>query len=76
MKKMILTTIKQDWLFCSFLWLLFHLPFGIDLVIMLIPIMLIIHYVYSKTENTMNGISIPGLYNSPILLLVALWVME
>jgi len=63
---------KYSWLLCSFLWLLFHLPFGIDLMIMLIPVITIIPYIFYKTKNTLVGILIHGVYNGPLFVLVAL----
>lgn len=66
---------KYAWLLCSLLWLMFHLPFGIDLMIMLIPVSLIIPFVYSKTHNTLTGIFIHGIYNGPIFIMVALGLM-
>lgn len=63
---------KYSWLLCSFLWLMFHLPFGIDLQIMLIPIIIIIPYIFDKTRNTLVGIFIHGIYNGPLFILVAL----
>lgn len=67
---------KYIWLPCSLLWMIFHLPFGIDLMIMLIPVILIIPYVYSKTKNTVTGIFIHGIYNGPIFVMVALGVIK
>ncbi len=63
---------KLSWALCSFLWMMFHLPFGLDLMIMLIPVVLIVPYVFSKTRNTLTGIFIHGLYNGPIFVLVSL----
>ncbi|WP_205410204.1 CPBP family intramembrane glutamic endopeptidase [Acetivibrio cellulolyticus] len=63
---------KYSWLLCSFLWLLFHIPFGIDLMIMLIPVIIIIPYIFNKTKNTLVGIFIHGFFNGPIFVLVAL----
>jgi len=67
---------KYAWLLCSLLWMIFHLPFGIDLMIMLIPVVFIIPYVYSKTGNTVTAIFIHGIYNGPIFVMVALGYME
>lgn len=64
------------WLVCSFLWMIFHLPFGIDLMIMLIPVVLIIPYVYSKTNNTLTAIFIHGIYNGPLFVMVALGLIK
>jgi membrane protease YdiL (CAAX protease family) len=63
---------KYSWILCSLLWLLFHLPFGIDLMIMLVPVIIIIPYFFFKTKNTLVGIFIHGIYNGPIFVAVAL----
>ncbi len=63
---------KYSWLLCSLLWMIFHLPFGLDLMIMLIPVLIIIPYVFYKTQNSLTGIFIHGIYNGPIFILVAL----
>jgi len=63
---------KYAWLYCSLLWLVFHIPFGLDLMIMLVPVALVIPYVFEKTRNTMTGIFIHGLYNGPVFVMVAL----
>jgi len=67
---------KYSWLLCSFLWLFFHLPFGIDLLIMLVPVIIIIPYAFSKTKNTLVGIFIHGIYNGPIFVLVSLGLIK
>jgi membrane protease YdiL (CAAX protease family) len=64
--------IKYSWIICSLLWLIFHLPFGVGLLIMLIPIILIIPYAFYKTQNTSVGIFIHGIYNGPVFIAVAL----
>jgi membrane protease YdiL (CAAX protease family) len=66
---------KYAWLLCSLLWLIFHIPFGLDLMIMLIPVILIIPYVYAKTNNTMTDIFIHGIYNGPLFIIVALGII-
>jgi membrane protease YdiL (CAAX protease family) len=67
---------KYTWIVCAFLWLFFHLPFGFDLMIMLIPVMLIIPYVFSKTRNSLTGIFIHGIYNGPLFVMVALGIIK
>ncbi len=67
---------KYAWLVCSLLWMIFHLPFGIDLIIMLIPALFIIPYVYYKTGNTLTGIFIHGIYNGPLFVMVALGLIK
>jgi membrane protease YdiL (CAAX protease family) len=67
---------RYSWLLCSLLWLLFHAPFGIDLMIMLIPIILIIPYAFSRTENALVGVFIHGIYNGPLFLVVSLGLIR
>jgi membrane protease YdiL (CAAX protease family) len=66
---------KYSWQICAFLWMIFHLPFGLDMMIMLTPVVLIVPYVFFKTRNTLTGIFIHGMFNGPIFVLVALGVM-
>ena len=66
---------KYSWLLCSLLWLLFHLPFGADLMVMLVPVIIIIPYAFHKTGNTLVGMFIHGMYNGPMFVAVALgWI--
>lgn len=67
---------KYSWLLCAFLWLLFHLPFGIDLMIMAIPAIIIIPYTFYKTHNTLVAIFIHGIYNGPIFVAIALGLIK
>ncbi len=67
---------ENSWIFCSFLWLLFHLPFGTDLIIMLLPILFIVPYVFHKTRNTLVGVFIHAVYNGPLFILVALGLIK
>jgi membrane protease YdiL (CAAX protease family) len=63
---------RYSWLLCSVLWLLFHLPFGLDLLVMLLPVIVIIPYIFSKTRNASIGIFIHGIFNGPMFVAVAL----
>ncbi len=67
---------KYAWLLCSFLWLLFHIPFGMDMVIMVTPIILIAPYLFDKTKNTLVGIFIHGIFNGPIFVAIALGLIK
>ena len=67
---------KHLWLLCSGLWLIFHAPFGIDLIVLLIPIFIVVPYVFSKTKNTLVGIFIHGIYNGPLFVAVALGLLK
>ncbi len=67
---------KYSWLIISILWLIFHLPFGIGMVIMLIPICIILPYTFSKTKNTLVGIFIHALFNGPIFVVISLGLLK
>ncbi len=67
---------KYSWLLISVLWLIFHLPFGIGMVIMLIPICIILPYAFSKTKNTLVGIFIHGFFNGPIFVIISLGILK
>jgi membrane protease YdiL (CAAX protease family) len=67
---------KYSWQLCSLLWLLFHLPFGMDLLIMLMPVIVIIPYAFHKTNNALVGIFIHGMYNGPVFMAIALGLIK
>lgn len=63
---------KSAWLFNALLWVLFHVCFGLELLVLLIPILFILPYAAQKTQNTWVGISIHALVNGPAFILVSL----
>jgi membrane protease YdiL (CAAX protease family) len=67
---------KHSWILCSFLWLLFHLPFGFDLMILLIPIIILLPYSFYKTQNTLVGVFIHSVYNGPMFILISLGIIS
>lgn len=69
-------SVRHGWLYCAFLWLMFHLPFGIDLMIMLVPIAIVVPYVFHRTQSTLGCIFIHGVYNGPLFVAIALGAME
>jgi hypothetical protein len=56
--------------------MVFHAPFGLDLMLMLIPIIVIVPYIFHKTNNTTIGIFIHGLLNGPTFVAVALGLLH
>ncbi|MCP4220509.1 MAG: CPBP family intramembrane metalloprotease [bacterium] len=54
------------------LWTLFHICFGLDLVIMLLPLLFVLPYVVWKRKNTWIGIFVHGVYNGMGFLVIAL----
>jgi membrane protease YdiL (CAAX protease family) len=67
---------ERAWVLCSFLWLIFHLPFGTGVMILALPAIVVIPYIFHKTHNTLIGIFIHGLFNGPIFLAIALGLIE
>jgi membrane protease YdiL (CAAX protease family) len=67
---------KYVWLKCSLLWAVFHLPFGFDIMIIALPALLIIPYIFSKRDNTVISMFIHGAYNGPIFVLIALGLIK
>jgi membrane protease YdiL (CAAX protease family) len=63
---------KYTWLFHGFGWLLFHIAFGWQLFITLIPIIFIQSYVVVKTKNSWTGVIIHGGINGPSFIAIAL----
>jgi membrane protease YdiL (CAAX protease family) len=66
---------NKAWFFNALLWFVFHIAFGIDLLILLIPILIILPYTVQKTENTLVGIWIHALMNGPMFVLVSLGII-
>lgn len=57
-------------------WTIFHIPFGLDLMLMLAPCLIVVPFAFEKTRNTWVGVLIHGLYNGPIFVLVALGIIK
>lgn len=66
---------QSAWILNSALWFVFHVAFGIDLLILLLPILIVLPWCVQKTGNTMVGIWIHGLMNGPMFVLVSLGVI-
>jgi len=66
---------RSAWIFNALLWFVFHIAFGIDLLILLIPVLFILPWCIQKTGNTMVGIYIHGLMNGPMFVLVSLGII-
>jgi membrane protease YdiL (CAAX protease family) len=60
-------TSRFSWLLGSCFWMIFHIPFGVELMILLIPVILIIPYVFYQTHNTLTGVFIHGHITDPCL---------
>ncbi|MFC2104531.1 CPBP family intramembrane glutamic endopeptidase [Bacteroidota bacterium] len=67
---------KYAWLLNGLLWIIFHTCFGIDLILILLPIMFILPYAVYKTKNTNVGILIHAILNGPMFVLVSLGIIQ
>ncbi|NIM90695.1 MAG: CPBP family intramembrane metalloprotease [Candidatus Aminicenantes bacterium] len=67
---------KFAWFINSVLWGVFHVSFGFDLLIILIPILIILPLAVYKTKNTGVGIFIHTLLNGPMFVLVSLGIFK
>lgn len=65
----------RAWLINASLWMMFHLCFGIDLMIILLPTLFIITYTIHKTKNTVTGMIAHAVLNGPMFVLIALGLM-
>lgn len=63
---------KHAWVVNGALWLVFHIAFGLGLMLMMIPVLFIHPYIVQKRKNTWIGIWIHGIFNGPIFVAIAL----
>lgn len=66
---------KFAWFFNALLWILFHICFGLQLMILLVPILFILPWAVQKTQNTWVGIIIHALVNGPSFIMISLGVI-
>jgi hypothetical protein len=67
-----LTHGQMAWLVNALCWLLFHVCFGIGLIILLLPLLVIVPYTIQKTENTVTGLIVHAIVNGPMAVIIAL----
>jgi len=65
----------KAWIFNALFWFIFHIAFGVQLLILLIPILIILPYAVQKTGNTLVGIWIHALMNGPMFVMVSLGII-
>ena len=61
---------KYAWLIHGFGWGLFHIAFGWQLLLTVIPIIFIQSYIVQKTKNSWNGVIIHGGLNGPSFIAI------
>lgn len=62
---------KYTWLLHGTGWLLFHIPFGLNLLVTLLPLLFIQSYVVQATKNSWNGVLMHGIINGPSFIAIA-----
>ena len=67
---------KSAWLYNAVFWMMFHIPFGIELMIMVLPTFFLVPYIVQKRQNTWIGIIIHAGLNGPGFILVSLGILE
>jgi membrane protease YdiL (CAAX protease family) len=55
---------RWTWLVHGSFWLLFHIPFGFQLMITVAPVIYVESYVVQKRRNTWTGVLIHGVFNA------------
>ncbi len=66
---------KKAWFINAILWIFFHIPFGLHMIIMVLPTFFLIPYMVQKRKNTWIGIIIHGALNAPGFILVSLGIV-
>lgn len=63
---------KYAWVLNSAGWMLFHIAFGWQMMVMLLPTIIIIPYIMQKRDNTTIGIILHGVFNGLTYLIITL----
>jgi membrane protease YdiL (CAAX protease family) len=66
---------RGAWLLNACLWALFHVAFGWQLLLVLLPILFVQPYIAQRTRSTWPGIVIHGVLNGPMFVAIALGVL-
>ncbi|UCG30532.1 MAG: CPBP family intramembrane metalloprotease [candidate division WOR-3 bacterium] len=67
---------KYAWLINAIFWAVFHLCFGLDLMILLLPALFVLPYVVQRRKNTHIGVIIHALVNGPSFILISLGLVK
>lgn len=67
---------SKAWFVNASLWMMFHLCFGLDLMIILLPTLFIITYTIQKTKNTVTGMIAHAVLNGPMFVAIALGLIK
>lgn len=67
---------QTAWIYNAVFWMMFHIPFGIELMIMVLPTFFLIPYLVQRRKNTWIGIIIHAGLNGPGFILVSLGIIQ
>lgn len=65
----------RAWLIHGFGWTLFHLAFGWELLLTMLPILFILPWAVQKRRNSWIGVAIHAIINGPSFILIALGLL-
>ena len=65
----------KTWILHGTGWAIFHIAFGWQLLVMLLPLLYIEPYVVQKTQNTWTGVFLHGAINGPSFIAIALGII-
>ena len=65
----------KTWILHGTGWAIFHIAFGWQLLVMLLPLLYIKPYVVQKTQNTWTGVFLHGVINGPSFITIALGII-
>ncbi|WP_225680908.1 CPBP family intramembrane glutamic endopeptidase [Bacteroides thetaiotaomicron] len=65
----------KTWILHGTGWAIFHIAFGWQLLVMLLPLLYIEPYVVQKTQNTWTGVFLHGVINGPSFIAIALGII-
>ena len=63
---------KKTWFYNGVIWLIFHIPFGLNLIFMILPTIFLTTFGFQKTNNIKVSMAINGIINGIGFLAVAL----
>lgn len=66
---------KWAWVFNGLLWIVFHIPFGPRIIIMLLPVFFALPWMAQKTQSTWPGIILHALINGPAFAMILLGII-
>ena len=66
---------KNAWIINGLLWIVFHIPFGLRIIIMVLPVFFTLPWLAMKTKSTWPGIILHGLVNGPAFAMILLGII-